>query len=548
MLRVASSSVYKKCLAGSAVLVWISTLCFPILSQDESTVVDLAVKATGAVNLKTVQIFATGSVAGVGQSATPTSGWPTTRVKSWRREINLDSMASSVESVRLQNGTDTPFTQVIGADSSWELQYGLWLTPYGFLKGAKTHAVTVSPGSVDKVKYNVVSYTVQNKYKVEGYINDQNMVARVRTWIDNDVLGDMLCEATYDDYRDFDGVKVPGIMIVKQGGFATSILVVSDAKANIPVSIPAATVPPLPPAVTVVSEKIADGVYYLTGGTHHSVLVEFGDHVTLIEAPLNEARSLALLTEVKRIYPNKPLTEVVNTHHHFDHAGGLRTFVDSGVAIITQDLNKKFYERTFAAPRTLNPDKLERSKKKANIVTFSDKKVLTDSLRTLELYLVKNNPHSDDIVMAFLPKEKVLVEADLYTPAEPNVPGPVVAPPGAVALLTNLESLRLDFNTILPLHGPGRVSRAELYTFVHKPYIEVSMIPVSAAPSDRSGPMAELVNRACGGACHSLDRVNSKRGDKSAWTTIVERMKDKGADLTDEQVLQVVDYLASIQP
>src|SRR5262249_20639258 len=162
--------------------------------------------------------------------------------------------------------------------------------------------------------------------------------------------------------------------------------------------------------VTVDSEKIADGVYYLKGGTHHSVLVEFADHVTLVEAPLNEARSLALLAKVKELYPNKPLTQVVNTHHHFDHSGGLRTMVDAGLTVVIQEVNKPFYEKTFAAPRTLNPDKLEQSKKKATIVTVGDKMVMSDATRTMELHLIKNNAHNDGILMAFLPKEKVLVE------------------------------------------------------------------------------------------------------------------------------------------
>ena len=557
--------MYKKYLAGCTLLLAVALVSLPIQGQDAKSVLALAAKAMGVENLKTLQFTGSGSAAAlIGQNVTPTSGWPTVRVKSYTRQLDLDAMSSSVQSVRVQGTTDTPFNQVINATSPWSQQYDLWVTPYAFLKGAMTNPSTVRSGTLDNVKYTIVTFTLQNKYKVEGYLNDQNMVMRVRTWVDNDVLGDMLVEASYNDYKDFGGVKVPGVMIVKQGGFASTILVVTDAKPNAPVTIGAPTAPPAVPPVTVTSEKISDGVYYLTGGTHHSVLVEFGDHVTLIEAPLSEARSLALLAEVKKLYPNKPLTEVVNTHHHFDHSGGLRTMVDFGATIITQDLNKDFYEKTFAAPRTLNPDKLEASKKKPVIVTFGDKKVMTDSTRTLELYLIKNNAHNDGIVMAFLPKEKILVEADMYTPPAPAAAAAAAAapvPPNAVALLTDLETLRLDFDTILPLHGPGKATRHDLYAFVRKPYIEVSAIPLPAPPPGRGGAgrggaaaatgpdaaLATLVNTACSG-CHSLDRVNAKKGDKEAWSTTVERMKEKGADIPDEQLAAVVDYLARIHP
>lgn len=558
----------KKYLALCALLIAIAVVSLPIQGQDAKSIVATAAKAMGAENLKTVQLSGSGSAAaGIGQNVNPNAGWPTVRVKSYTRQLDLDAMASSVQSVRVQNNADVPANSVIAANAPWTQQYDLWITPYAFLKGAASNPVTVRPGTLDGVKYNVVSFTLQNKYKVEGYINEQNMVSRVRTWLDNDVLGDMLVEATYNDYKDFGGLKAPTVVITKQGGFATSILVVSDAKANAAVTIPAAA--PVQaaaaPAVTVDTEKIADGVYYLKGGSHHSVLVEFANHVTLIEAPLSEARTTALLAEVKKLYPNKPLTEVINTHHHFDHSGGLRAVVDAGLPIMTHDINKAFYETTFTNPRTMNPDKLEQSKKKPNIVTTGDDKILTDATRTLELHLIRNNPHNDGILMAFLPKEKVLVEVDLYNPPAANAPAPAAnapVPPAALALVADLEARRLDFETILPLHGPGKVTRADLYAFVKKPLIPVSQLPVPAAPgagrggrgggrvAAPTGPDAAvitLVNMACTG-CHGIDRVNGKKGDKDAWTDTVTRMKEKGADLTDDQATQVIDYLARVHP
>src|SRR5207237_3323782 len=149
-----------------------------------------------------------------------------------------------------------------------------------------------------------------------------------------------------------------------------------------------------------------------------------------------------------------------------------------------------FYEKSFANARTLNPDRLERSKKKPVIETVGDKRVMSDATRTLELDLIKNNTHNDGILMAFLPKEKILVEVDMYTPPAANAPAPAAnAPvnPNALALLDNLEKLRLDFDTILPLHGPGKVTRADLYAFVKQPLVPVSSLPDPNAPAGEAG-------------------------------------------------------------
>src|SRR4030095_13874861 len=134
--------------------------------------------------------------------------------------------------------------------------------------------------------YNVVSFSLENKYKVVGYINDKNLVERVQTWVDNDTLGDMLAETSYDLYTDFGGVKFPTSIIEKQGGFPVLILSVTEVKPNASVSIQAPPAAAAAQPVSVQTEKVADGVYYLKGGTHQSLAVEFAVHVAVMQAPL----------------------------------------------------------------------------------------------------------------------------------------------------------------------------------------------------------------------------------------------------------------------
>src|ERR1700680_5037036 len=202
------SDMSKQFLTVCALLISIVVVPFPVRGQDDKAVVGAVAKAMGAENLKTIQLTGSGSAAGIGQNVNPTTSWPMVRVKSYTRQIDVDALASNLQSIRVQNNADIPLNQVIPANAPWSQQYDLWVTPYAFLKGAMVNPVTIRPGTLDGVKYTVISFTVQSKYRVEGYIADQNMVAKVRTWVDNDVLGDMLVEATYNDYKNFGGVKV----------------------------------------------------------------------------------------------------------------------------------------------------------------------------------------------------------------------------------------------------------------------------------------------------------------------------------------------------
>jgi glyoxylase-like metal-dependent hydrolase (beta-lactamase superfamily II) len=174
----------------------------------------------------------------------------------------------------------------------------------------------------------------------------------------------------------------------------------------------------------------------------------------VIETPLTEERADAVLTEARKLAPNKPIKYVVNTHHHYDHSGGLRTVVAEGIPIITNEQNKAFYLQAWKAPHTMQPDKLSRSSKKAKLITVKDKYGITDGTQTIDLYFIEGNNHNGDMMMAYLPKQKVLVEADLFTPPPPNGPALVPVAAGfANTLYDNIQRLKLDIATIAPLHG-----------------------------------------------------------------------------------------------
>ena len=157
------------------------------------------------------------------------------------------------------------------------------------------------------------------------------------------------------------------------------------------------------------AEKLADGVYYIKGGSHHSVAIDQRDHIVVVEGPQDEARSLAVIAKVKETIPNKPIRYLVNTHVHFDHSGGLRTYVDEGATIVTHEMNRPYYEKAWAAPRTLNPDQLAQSNKTATFETFTDKHVLTDGTRTIEVHHIAGSGHNDAFAMVYLPAEKILI-------------------------------------------------------------------------------------------------------------------------------------------
>ena len=310
-----------------------------------------------------------------------------------------------------------------------------------------------------------VSFTVAGKYKMTGLLNAQNQVERVQTWIDQPIVGDMLVETVYRDYKPFGAVTFPSHIVQSQDGFPTLDITVSSVTANgaVDIAVPDNVRAAQPAPVRVESAKLADGVFYLTGGSHHSLAVEVRDHIVLVDTPQTEERALAVIAKAKEVIPNKPIRFVVTSHHHWDHLGGIRAAMDEGATIVTHQTNKTFLERVAKTPHTINPDRLASSKKPLKIQTVGMKEVLTDGTRTIELHLLTNYEHTGDMLVVYLPKEKILAEPDAYTPpATPTTPLVVTAVPYAAALYDNIQRLKLDVQTIAPFHGARTTTVAEL--------------------------------------------------------------------------------------
>jgi glyoxylase-like metal-dependent hydrolase (beta-lactamase superfamily II) len=470
-------------------------------------------KAIGASNVKSYVATATGWMASPGQQFAQ-GDLPRADLKSYTVTTDYASKSQKRDYVRVQGnnpprgGGGIPIegeqhaTELVNGNTAWNLnvqgqpvaqpadvagdrQLMIWANPIGFIKAgleASNAAATDRYFGRQNRTVKVVGFTTkvcdgpqpQCTRRLTGEFNNDNMLERVITWVPDPVLGDKMVELRYSDYRDVGGgVKFPFRLHAHMGdhplipsGHNWLDLRASDVKVNVAdaaQAVPESVRNAAAPQVQVVKTQLAPGVVLMGGGSHNSVAVEFKDFVTVIEGPLNQQRSLAVIAEVKRTFPGKPIRYLVNTHNHFDHLGGVRTFVAEGATVITDDRNRNFYQRVVLAPqpRTLQPDRLSQrpfaptGPGTLELQTFTDKYTIADGNETIELYHVDGLNHSDNMLIAYLPKEKIVINADLYGP--PAAGGTLAnVNASAVALFRNIERLKLDVAQHVPIHGnPG---------------------------------------------------------------------------------------------
>jgi glyoxylase-like metal-dependent hydrolase (beta-lactamase superfamily II) len=327
----------------------------------------------------------------------------------------------------------------------------LWTSPQGFIKAAIANHASVKPdGQGVAVVFSL------GKHRYEGRINDKGEVERVRTVMDSAVLGDTPAEWRYSDYRDFDGVRFPAhirrsVADLPWYDLAVTAVRVNNAKAfAVPAEVAAN---PSPSMAQVDVTELAPGVFHFGGGSHHSLAIDQQAGIVVIEAPLGEERSLAVIEKIRGVFPGRRIHRVINTHAHFDHAGGLRTYVAEGASVVTHERNAAYYTRAWRQPRTLNPDRLANTASQARFETFTKKLVLNDAERPIEIHSIEGSGHNDAFAMVYLPAQKILIEADAWTPTPPGARPPAAVNPLWINLHRNIERLGLDVQRIAPLHG-----------------------------------------------------------------------------------------------
>ncbi|MGE0866681.1 MAG: MBL fold metallo-hydrolase [Vicinamibacterales bacterium] len=448
----------------------------------EQQFIDAAAAALGGRNrieaARTLTIEGTGVNYNLGQDMAPEAATQTFAISGYKRQIDVANSRQRVEQTRTPRFAyfqgPQPQAQVQGLDAGVAFNVNaagaatrlgglaardrhndLYHHPLTLLRSAMDSRTTVgnvrTVGAVRQADITTAAGPV-----VTMTLDAAGVPLSISSNAYHPNLGDVVMTTTFADYQAVNGLRLPGRFAGKVDDFTTWEIQATaqtlDAEiaglaAPASVAAPPADKPERSsPPVTVTVEAVGKGVWLLAGQSHHSALVEFSDHLMLIEAPQSEARTLAVIARARETVPGKPLTQLVTTHHHFDHTAGLRAAVAEGLTVITHAGNRAWVEHMVKRPHTRQPDTLAGKPAAVSVEAVDAEREFKDATMAVTLYHVAGNPHSETMLMAYVPSARAVIQVDAFSPGSQSHPY-------AANLLENIQSRKLAVDRIVPLHG-----------------------------------------------------------------------------------------------
>jgi glyoxylase-like metal-dependent hydrolase (beta-lactamase superfamily II) len=342
---------------------------------------------------------------------------------------------------------------------------------------------------VDTVSYPAVDYRLGGQTFTVLFDRTSSLPVRIRTLDYDNIWGDVPFDLVLSDWQVVEGVRMATTRAYELNGRKVAEVKVTETKVNAPATADRFVIPDAfrtgaaRPAATdrvpyqwVIRRQfigtyldsdapsydtrgstglrfveLSPGVQHVTGGSHHSLLVEMRDHLIVFDAPVSDGHSKWVLETAKAKYPGKPVKYLVLTHHHMDHAGGLRAYAAQGATIVVGRGTAGHYRRVLAAPFTRNPDLPARDLRSTPIVEVTDKHVLTDGSREVHAYVIDPNPHAEGLLIGYLPETRLGFATDIWSPGAGPLPDKLT--PALAALVAGVKKAGISPQRFAGGHG-----------------------------------------------------------------------------------------------